>query len=712
VEQVSALLTPRNITIVGASERPNNWAERIHRNLQRYGFDGALFPMNPNRSEIWGGRCYQTFEQLPEDPDHLLIIAPAASIPQTLLAAAARGARSATVISAGFAELTDPASVALTKRLQEVIRETGMAVSGPNCVGNINAEHKLMTNFEDRVGRIVPGPVSMVSQSGGVGMLMKRLLEERCLDVGKMVTSGSELGLTIGDYIEYYAHDPDTKVILCYLEGLRNAERFLEACKIASHLGKPVVVMKSGVSEAGREAAVAHTGSLAGSIQAFDAVAGKAGVIRAKTLDEVVEMTEYFTHAKPARGARIGAMSTSGGKRGIMIDAADTAGLAFPQLSQETLDSLGSVLGVGSDIGNPLDAGFAANISEEAYLTCVTSLLNDPSTDMLLLEGELPRTGGSERREGYLRAVNELAGRSEKPIVYIGVGSYGFTDYTRTLRETLPNVAYLQGSDRTIAAVAAGIAYASRKLPDLDRPRPSAGERARQLAALLDASAASVLDEVSAKRILRLYGIPLPREEVVMTADEAAATAGSIGYPVVLKVVSPDLPHKSDVGGVVLDLRSEGDLRHAFEALMQKMAALPNSPRIEGILVAQQFSGGTEVVVGAHLDPEMGPMILFGSGGVAIELFKDYALAACPTSPEEADELVDRTKAGLLLGEFRGRPARDRATLRQAIVALSDLMLDAGGRIASVEINPFSVTEHGGACLDALIVKKDSGEKA
>jgi len=706
VEMVHALLTPRNIAIVGASERPNNWAQRTYRNLLRYGFKGALFPMNPKRDTIWGTRCYKSFDELPEAPDHLLILAPAQSVPQTLLDGAALGARSATIISAGFSELTDPASVALTERLQAVIRETGLAVSGPNCVGNINAAHRLMTNFEDREARIERGPVSLVSQSGGVGMQIKRMLEERCLDVGKMVTSGSELGLTIGDYIEYCAGDPDTKVIICYLEGLRNAERFLEGCRAASRAGKPVVVVKTGVSEAGREAAVAHTGSVAGSIQAFDAVAGKAGVIRAKTVDELIEMTEFFAHTKPFRGERLGAMSTSGGKRGIIIDAADVAGLSFPKLDQTTIDRLSSVLGVGSDIGNPLDAGFAANVSHEAYMTSVTAMLEDPGVDVLLLEGELPRTEGSARREGYLRAVNELAGRSEKPIVYVAVTNYGFTDYTRDLRRSLPNVAYLQGSDRGLAALAAGIQYWGRKQAG-EKPRPvRPTHRREKLFSLLDAAKDKVLDELAAKKVLQLYDIPLPREALAKTADEASALASSIGFPVVLKVVSADLPHKSDVGGVVLGVQSAQAAREAFTEIMRRIAALPNRPVVEGLLVAEQVTGGVEVVLGAHRDPEMGPMVLFGSGGLLIELFKDYALAACPMDEEDAEDLIARTKAATLIGPFRGRAALDRAAVVKTLMSLSDLMLDAGDRISSIEINPFMVRQSGGACLDALIVKQ------
>lgn len=702
LEKVEALLHPRNIAIIGATERPNNWAMRTHRNLQRYGFPGALYPVNPKRDEIWGGPCYRSLADLPEPPDHLLILAPAASIPATLREASHLGARSATIISAGFAELKDPASVALTEELSKAIAETGLAISGPNCVGNVNGRAKLMTNFEDRMARIEPGPVALVSQSGGVGMLIRRLLEERCLDCGIMVTTGSELGLSVGDYVEYLAHDPETRVILCYLEGLRDAKRFFRACDVAARAGKPVIVLKVGVSQAGRAASVAHTGALAGSVEAFDAVAARSNVIRANTMDDMIELAEYFSHAKPAKGTRLSSMSTSGGKRGLIVDAADHVGLVFPPLDPSSVKKLEAVLGVGSDIGNPLDAGFAANVSEEAYITSVRTMLEDPNVDMLLLEGELPRNDGSKRREDYLRAVSRLAAESDKPIVYVSVATYGFTDYTRSMRKTLPNVAYLMATDRGCATVAAGMRHA-QWVPRDPQPDPQPGPKAAELAKLLDAAGDGVLDEVTAKRVLALYGVPLPGEGLATSADEAIALADRIGYPVVLKIVSPAIPHKTEAGGVLLNLADATAVGAGFATVMRNASAHARPDQITGVLVAQQVDARLELVISAQRDPELGPMLMVGSGGVGIELYKDYALSPIALDRQQARTLVDRCKAGRIVAGYRGAQPLDRDAIADVLLALAQLMADGGERLVSVEINPFAVNERGGVCLDALI---------
>lgn len=702
IEMVDALLNPRSIAIIGASERPNNWAMRTHRNLLRYGFPGPVWPVNPKRDEIWGKTCYRSIADLPDIPDHLLVVSPAATIAATLREGAARGARSATIISAGFAELTDETSVALTRELSEVIAETGLAISGPNCVGNINGNAKLDTNFEDREARIVPGPVGLVAQSGGVAMLLKRLLEERCLDTGVMVTTGSELGLSVGDYVEYLAHDPNTKVILCYLEGLRDAPRFFEACEVAARMDKPVVVLKVGVSQAGREASVAHTGALAGSVEAFDAVAGRLNVMRVDSMDDMIEAAEYFTHSRRPKGWQLAAMSTSGGKRGLIVDAADAAGLGFPPLDSASVKKLEEVLGVGSDIGNPLDAGFAANVSEEAYVTSVRTMLEAPATDVLILEGELPRGPGSARREGYLRAVNKIAAESDKPIVYMSVAAHGFNEYTREMRRELSNVCFLLGADRGSRVVAGAIRQAVWTPPP-PLEVPERGPKVAELAAILDAAGAGALDEVTAKAVLRLYDIPLPKEALVTSAESAVKAAEEIGFPVVLKVVSPAIAHKSEIGGVLVGVDSPDAVRRGFANIMANAEAYANADLINGVLVAEQVGGGTELVLGANNDPELGPMVFVGLGGVAIELFKDYALAPAGIGFSEARDLVDQCRAGRLVSGYRGSEPLDRDTIAQVLTALGQLMTDADGRIRSVEINPFTLHAQGGCGLDALI---------
>jgi acyl-CoA synthetase (NDP forming) len=459
--KVDALLNPRNVVIVGASDRPGNWAQRVWRNLKRYGYEGPVYPFNPGRDAVWDTRCYRNFAELPEAPDHLVVLIPAFAVPDTLAEAAKAGARSATVMTSGFAE--DPKAHALSDRLKGVIADSGLAVSGPNCLGNLHAAAHLMTMPDDRPQAVVPGPIAIVGQSGGIAMSIKRTLEERGNACGSVVTSGNEAGLTTADYIAYYAGLPEIKAIVCYLEAVHNRDAFLDACRMARDAGKPVIAMKLGASEHGRAAALAHTGRLAGSMAAFDAVAGAAGVVRVANLDAVVEAAEYFVHAPVPKGRGLGAITFSGGLRGLMLDAAAAQGLKYPDLAPATRRRLESLLTVGTIIGNPLDAGFAALTSQDAYLTCVDILLDDPGIDVLLLQEELPRGPGTERKESNLKAVETIASRARKPIAFVTMISHGLTDYARALRAGLPHLAFLQEIDKSASAVKSVIEYAARE---------------------------------------------------------------------------------------------------------------------------------------------------------------------------------------------------------------------------------------------------------
>ena len=460
--KVHALLNPRNVVIVGATDRPGNWAQRVWRNLKRYGFDGPIYPFNPGRDSVWDTRCYRSFDELPETPDHLLVLIPAVAVPNALADAAKAGARSATVMTSGFGEAGNEASAILEARLRGVIAETGLAVSGPNCLGNMNASARFMTMPDDRQQRVAPGPVAIIGQSGGFAMAIKRTLEERGIDTGVVITSGNESGLTTADYIAYFASRPEIKVIVSYLESVHDAPAFLAACRTARAAGKPVVVTKLGASDDGREAALAHTGRLAGSMAAFDAVAAPAGVIRVRNLDAVVEAVEYAVHTPMPKSAGLGAITFSGGLRGMLLDAAVAQGLSFSQLSRATVKKLEALLTVGTHIGNPLDAGFAALTSQDAYLRCVEILLDDPGIDLLLLQEELPRGPGTEKKEANLSAVNAIAARTKKPIAFVTMISHGLTDYARELRAKLPHLAFLQEIDKSMATARAVIDYAEQ----------------------------------------------------------------------------------------------------------------------------------------------------------------------------------------------------------------------------------------------------------
>ena len=329
VKSIHAMLHPRNIVLVGATDKPGNYAERIWNNLIKYKFEGGLYPVNSKRETIWGVPCYKDFASLPDKPDHVLVLVPARFAVQVIRDAAAAGARSATIVTSGFSELQDEESQKLAGELQQAIRETGLAVTGPNCLGNLSAGENLFTNIDDRIVTMEAGPVAIAGQSGAIVMAIRQALEDRGVGVGYMVTTGNEAGLETPDLMSYFAADPSIRVIVVYLEGVRNTKVFRDACKAARAAGKPVIALKLGASEGGRAAAMAHTGALAGSIETFDAISTREGVIRVRGLDELIETTECFVHADPPKGNRLAAVTLSGGKRGLLIDAFYSAGPEF-----------------------------------------------------------------------------------------------------------------------------------------------------------------------------------------------------------------------------------------------------------------------------------------------------------------------------------------------------------------------------------------------
>ena len=704
VKSVHAMLHPRNIVLVGATDKPGNYAERIWNNLVKYGYEGGLYPVNAKRETIWGVTCYKDFASLPEKPDHVLVLVPARFAVQVIRDAAAAGARSATIVTSGFSELQDEESQRLAAELQQAVKETGLAVTGPNCLGNLSSGEKLFTNIDDRIVTMEQGRVGIAGQSGAIVMAIRQALEDRGVGVGYMVTTGNEVGLETPDLMAYFAADPSIRVIVVYLEGVRNTKAFRDACKAARAAGKPVIALKLGASEGGRAAAMAHTGALAGSIETFDAISTREGVIRVRGLDELIETTECFVHAGTPKGDRLAAVSLSGGKRGLLIDAFYSAGMNFAPLPASASDQLAKMLGPGSIVGNPLDAGFAAVVDPSVYMKSIKIMIDDPDTDIVIIDSELPKAP-HELRERNLRIVNEMAGAGNKPVIYISAMSIGFTEHTKELRKSLPNIAVLQGLDRAVGAIKSLIEYANlrKEVPDIVSSS-KASARSMLEKVLKSANGSAALDEVASKKLLKAYGIPISKEAIAQTSTEAVKIAKKIGFPVVAKVVSPDILHKSDVGGVVLNLNSAAEVKKAFDDITKRVRKLKNKPKLEGILIAQQVKADLELVVGASLDAEMGPVVLFGTGGVDIELMKDVALAGAPIDAAEARQLIARTKAGVKMKGYRGRPAMHEASAVKALVGLSNLIADAGNRIASIDVNPFLINNKVGVAVDGLIV--------
>lgn len=706
-EKVASLLNPKNIVILGATDKKGNWAERTWKNLNRYGYTGKTYPMNPSRDEIWDTRCYRTFSELPEKPDHVVVIIPAKLVPDALLDAAKAGARSATVFSAGFNEAATDTGRALQARLEDVIAETGLAVSGPNCLGNIHVPSRLMTMTDDRQHRFRNGPVAIFGQSGGIAMSIKRTLEERAVDSNSLITAGNEAGLNSADYIDFFAHDPNTRVLVCYLESVRgDPARFFAACRAARAADKTVLVLKLGASEAGRAAALAHTGALAGAIDAFDAVIEESGAVRMRNTDDMVEAVEYLAHAPLPKTGRAGAITLSGGMRGLLLDAAALApDLVFNPPGPASHEKLARIMGVGSIVGNPLDGGFAVLTNPNALFESFQTMVADPEIDVVLIQEELTRGPGSEGKERNLRTINELAPTAGKPVVFLSMISHSNNDYSRTLRESLRNLVFMQECEKSVRVLAnlARLSVKNHAASSLSRRSPTP-EQTKALDLLRSWKGAATLDELTSKSILSAYGIPVPTETLARTRDEAVAAARKIGFPVVAKIVSAALPHKSDVGGVKVNLADADAVAQAFDTIMQSALKHTAQSNIDGVLIAEMVKGGLELVLGMNNDPEVGPVILVGSGGVDLELVKDVALAAPPLDEARAMALLDRTRAGRIMEGYRGRAKLDKVAVARTIVGLSNLVQDAAGQIQSIDVNPYLAREQGGVALDGLIV--------
>lgn len=705
-EKVAALTAPRNVVLVGASDRPGSWAARVWHNLKRYEFPGPIYLINPRRSEIWEQPCYPDFQALPQAPDHMVVLVPAAGVIDTLRRGAAAGARSATVFSAGFGEGFDSKAATLGRELAAVIAQTGLGVSGPNCMGNVCAKSRLVTLTEDRPLAVRPGPVALVGQSGGMMIFTNQALQERGIWPEYLITSGNEAGLSIADYIAFFAGEPELKVIIIYVEAISQLAKFKAACRTARAANKSIVAVKLGQSEGGRSAAMAHTGSLAGSIEAFDAIAGEVGVIRADTLDDAVEITELLVHTGAAPGRRLGAVTLSGAYRGLLLDSAERNGLQFPALAPATTERLNAVLTVGSLVANPIDGGYGVLSSADNFMASIDALQADPNVDMVLVQEGLPRAPGSDRAEHYIRLADDYAATTAtKPIAFITPISHGQTDYSRALRTKAPHVSFLQEAYKALRAIASVARRDERERlarGSLLQPQAPAPER-RDLAERLRSRATAepvALDEAQSKDVLRAYGIATAEEALVTSRTAAIEAAGRIGYPVVLKAVSAELLHKSEVGAVVLDLASPEHLAAAYDDMAQRL----QRHRLTGMLVCRQVRGGLELVLGLHRDPEMGLVVMAGSGGVLLELIKDVTFCAPPVSPEKARDMFARMRGARLLAGYRGSPALDADALVNALVALGRLAGDLEDVVQSVDINPFFALPQGGLALDALIV--------
>lgn len=691
---LDAILVPRSIAIIGASQDATKIGGRPVEMLRRFGFPGAILPVNPRAMEVQGLPAYPSVAALPEAPDLAIIAVAAEAAPDALEACAAKGTKAAIIFSSGFAEMGE-AGAALQDRLRHIAQRTGMRVLGPNCLGAASMAERSIATFSVVLEAGMPpaGPLGIASQSGNLGSYTMLLARERGIGVSRFLTTGNECDVDIADAIAFLARDAATRVILCVLETCRDASRLVTALDEARRAGKPVIVLKIGASEAGQAAAASHTGALAGSDAVFDAVFRRAGAVRVPSVEALLDLGHAASVLgdRLPRGRRTMLLTASGGFGVLLADAASAAGLTLPAPSEATQRRILSVVPYASP-RNPVDATAQMSSRPEILGEILAALLEDEGCDALLLllsaSLYLPRL-----RAIYMPTLRALRERHPDRVVMLIV--HGPADAVQEL--TAMGFAVVDGVGPATQALAGLCALAeARRLPPLPAP-PQPG---------LPLDVADIATEAGAKRVLAAAGLPVLPERVAADATEAVEAARGMGFPVVLKVVSPDLPHKTEVGGVALDLRDEAAVVTAHAAMLARVRAAAPAARIEGVLVSPMVRGGVEMILGTKRDPVFGPVVLVGLGGIFAEVLQDVAVRPAPVDEAEALEMLRGLKAFAVLDGARGRPKADLTAAARAIAALSRFAAQHAAQVAEIDINPLLLRPEGqgAVALDALIV--------
>ena len=699
---VSALFEPRNIVIMGASDR--NWSVRVFGNLARLGFRGDVHLVNPNRKELWGRRCYASLSELPEKPDHLAIFLPADDTIAAIDSAGDVGARSASLFAAGFGEGGDAEGKARAQSLKTALTKSNIAAVGPNCMGLSVGRSRFATIPDEQLDLDEGGSVALITQSGMLMQTLSRGLKSGGCGISYMISCGNQTGLTFADYFSQLALEDDLRVIACYVESIPDGQSFFEAASLAHARGKTIVVTKIGGSEKSRRAALAHTGALAGNLKAFDVHAREAGIIRAENIEDLVDSAIVLSKHPRPKGARIGLVTNSGAIKSLSTETAESLSIVMPDLCEDSCAAIRKAL-PDVEPSNPLDT--KRTLTAEQYIATIAAVHDDPGVDAVLIAEELPRAAGLDRKLKNFYALDEyVATRARKPVVCFSPVTADQSEYTQELRNELSHTIWLRDLNKSLRVVSR-LGETSRQ-PLNHTTRGGDADTLQRLETLRRASPARALSESASKEIVRLFGIDTPREIIIPSSELSSLSSrlGGMRFPVVAKAVAPTVTHKSDVGLVILDLSDAADACDAAHRLIARCAEL--GVECEGVLLAEMLKGGVEVVVGVHHDPESGPVVMFGAGGVLLELIGDVAFGPPGIDESRARDMINSTRVARLLDGFRGAPKCDINALVGVIVAMGRLAADIGDAVESVEINPLLVLPDGAFALDSLIVCRDA----
>jgi acetyl coenzyme A synthetase (ADP forming)-like protein len=668
--------SPATVAVIGASPRAGSIGGELFRNVLRAEFRGVAYPVNRSGESVAGVRAYRSVAEIGEAVDLAVICLPGAAVDAAAEEALAAGVRALCVISAGFAEV-GPEGEARQERLLELVRSRGARLLGPNCLGIAVADVRLNATFGPRA--LPPGNVGFSSQSGALGLALLERAAERQLGLSSFVSIGNKADVSSNDLLEYWQEDPQTEVVLLYLESFGNPRKFGRVARRVARQ-KPIVAMKAGRTGAGARAASSHTAALAGSEAAVDALFHQAGVVRVDTLEELLDVTSLLAAQPLPRGRRVAVLTNAGGLGILCADACETAGLSLSPLSDETVAALRAILPAEASVANPVD--MLGSAVGSTYASVLPPLLRDPAVDAVIVLFVPPVVAGAEEVAAAIAHAVDREDVEEKPVLACVISSHGTP--AQLLSSAVAAFDYPESAARALGRAAERAEWLRRpqgRVPELKGVDEGAARH------VVHEAGEGWLSPVATRRVLEAYGIPVVPERVVSTTDEAVAAARELGYPVVVKTALAGV-HKTERAGVALDLRDA-------EAVAEAVTRI-GSP----VLVQPFVRGGVEMLVGAVQDPVFGPLVALGPGGTLAELIGDAGFRLAPLTDADADDLVQSGKAGLLLRGFRGAPAADARAMADLVLRVARLAEDIP-EVAELDLNPVIASPDGCVAVDA-----------
>jgi len=706
---LSPLFNPRSIAIIGASADLSKVSGRPLRFLLDHKYNGKIYPVNPKYEEIAGFKCYKKIADLPVEIDLATIILPAKLVVKAVEECAVKGIRSVSIISSGFAEL-GPEGRRLQEQIGDIAIKKRIPVCGPNSVGVHNFETRMFASisqlFEQR--DLCVGPIAFVSQSGAFGTAICALAQERKIGFTYFVSSGNEADLELADYVDYLIDDPKIKVISGYIEGIKDGRKFREVAEKAKDRGKPIVMIKVGRFGAGTRAASSHTGSMTGSDAVYDAVFKQTGILRAYDIIELLDYSSMLASTEIRAGQNVAIISTSGGAGVLMADKCEEVGLRVPELSSATKDELQKILPAFSAINNPVDTTGQFLTMPGAIKRSIQVLARDDEIDVIVIFLALVW----KQWEQLARDISDVVRETDKLVAICWASAprpaldllarRGVVVYTEPVR-CIKSVSALLNYGRMKKNLGAEV----KKENDV-RLESTSRKRVFDYLQKISQSGRGLLTENESKEILRAYDIPVTQEKVVESYEQALDFAEEIGWPVALKVSSVDIPHKSEAGALVLNIHDAKHLDKAFREVMKNALAFNPSAQIEGVLVQEMVPPGTETIIGISQDPQFGPVVMFGLGGIFVEIMGDVSLMSCPISSDDATTMIESIRGAPLLKGFRGRNEADVESIRDILLKVCRMGLDLQEYVSELDINPLIVFDKGGGAkaADALISLK------